>query len=65
MWTYRIADRDRRWDGCLLNGGSTMRLDQFEPRQTGFGPRVTAMIAVTALLAMAVLVLWKLAAVTG
>lgn len=42
-----------------------MRLDQFEPRQTGFGPRVTAMIAVTALLAMAVLVLWKLAAVTG
>lgn len=42
-----------------------MRLDRSERRQTGFGPRVTATIAVVALATMLVLVLWKLAETAG
>ncbi|SFK13571.1 hypothetical protein SAMN03159338_3351 [Sphingomonas sp. NFR04] len=42
-----------------------MRLDRFDPHQTGFGARTAAVIAATALLLALGIILWRLIARSG
>ncbi|MHA6720905.1 hypothetical protein ACX40Y_15840 [Sphingomonas sp. RS6] len=42
-----------------------MRLDERDMRQTGFGPGVTVMIAISALIVIAVTILWRLNLIAG
>lgn len=42
-----------------------MRLDDSNLRQTGFGARSAAMIAVMALIVIGVVIIWRLRLITG